>query len=223
MAQIKDMLEQFKTLCNEKRDKEKRELCELDAAENLKSGVVANMVGVVAYLVEKYEYKVYISLENLCRAYRYATDGLNGQTLPSTSQDPDVDFKEQENLVLAGVGTYRFFEMQLLKKLFKMQQNEKIINLVPAFRSVDNYEKLVKCDKENGDKYVNYPFGIVRFVDPKNTSHRCPKCGSTNVSRVNNVITCRNCRFTTSNSGTESSHLRFIKYLFRIKGQNESA
>lgn len=209
--QIKDMLEQFKTLCNEKRDKEKRELCELDAAENLKSGVVANMVGVVAYLVEKYEYKVYISLENLCRAYRFATDGLNGQTIPSTSQDPSVNFKEQENLVLAGVGTYRFFEMQLLKKLFKMQQDEKIINLVPAFRSVDNYEKLVKCDKENGDKYVNYPFGIVRFVDPKNTSHRCPNCRSTDVSRVNNVITCRNCRFTTSNSGTESSHLRFIK------------
>lgn len=208
--QIKDMLEQFKTLCDEKRDKEKRELCELDAAENLKSGIVANMVGVVAYLVEKYDYKVYVSLENLCRAYRFATDGLNGQTLPSTSQDPDVDFKEQENLVLAGVGTYRFFEMQLLKKLFKMQQNEKIINLVPAFRSVDNYEKLVKCDKENGDKYVNYPFGIVRFVDPKNTSHRCPNCGSTKVSRRNNVITCNDCGFSTANHSTGTSHLKFI-------------
>lgn len=210
MAQIKDMLEQFKTLCEEKRDKEKRELCELDAADDLKSGVVANMVGVVAYLVEKYDYKVYVSLENLCRAYRFATDGLNGQTLPSTSQDPDVDFKEQENLVLAGVGTYRFFEMQLLKKLFKMQQDEKIINLVPAFRSVDNYEKLVKCDKENGDKYVNYPFGIVRFVDPKNTSHRCPNCGSTKVSRRNNVITCNDCGFSTANHSTGTSHLKFI-------------
>ena len=208
--QIKDMLEQFKTLYEEKRGKEKRELCELDAADDLKSGIVANMVGVVSYLIEKYDYKVYVSLENLCRAYRFATDGLNGQTIPSTSQDPSVNFMEQENLVLAGVGTYRFFEMQLLKKLFKMQQDEKIINLVPAFRSVDNYEKLVKCDKENGDKYENYPFGIVRFVDPKNTSHRCPNCASTKVSRRNNVITCNDCGFSTANHSTGTSHLKFI-------------
>ncbi|MCQ2603556.1 MAG: hypothetical protein MJ215_00720, partial [Spirochaetia bacterium] len=202
--QIKDMLEQFKTLCDEKRDKEKRELCELDAAENLKSGVVANMVGVVAYLVEKYEYKVYISLENLCRAYRYATDGLNGQTIPSTSQDPSVNFMEQENMVLAGVGTYRFFEMQLLKKLFRMQQDEKIVNLVPAFRSVDNYEKIVRHDKTNGDQYVNYSFGIVHFVDPKNTSQCCPWCDekaknnfSRNSGKDKNSLFCKTCGIST--------------------------
>lgn len=217
--QIKDMLEQFKILCDEKRDKEKRELCELDAADHLKSGIVANMVGVVAYLVEKYDYKVYVSLENLCRAYRFAADGLNGQTIPSTSQDPSVNFKEQENLVLAGVGTYRFFEMQLLKKLFKMQQNEKIINLVPAFRSVDNYEKLVKCDKENGDKYVNYPFGIVRFVDPKNTSQCCPWCNekaknnfSRNSGKDKNSLFCKTCGIST----VKGKEKRSDKYNERI-------
>ena len=208
---IKDMLRQYNDYVHDNDQKAKRELCELDAADNLKSGIVANMVGVVAFLLEKYQYKAYISLENLCRAYHSATDGLTGQIIPSSFQDPEIDFKEQENLVLAGVGTYRFFEMQLLKKLFKIQQESKIINLVPAFRSVDNYEKIVRRDKKNDkDKYTNYLFGIVRFVDPKNTSKRCPSCGCFNVTRINNVITCKSCGFSTVNENKDSC-LQFIK------------
>jgi hypothetical protein len=49
-------------------DTEKRKIQELDPADNLKSGIVANMVGVVAFLCEKYDYKVRIALEDLTSA-----------------------------------------------------------------------------------------------------------------------------------------------------------
>ena len=160
------------------------------------------MVGVIVYLLEldKYRNKTYISLENLNRAYHFSKDGITGQTIPSTYQDPEVDFKEQENLVLAGVGTYQFFEIQLLKKLFKIQRENKIVNLVPAFRSVANYEQIIERNKESDkDEYKNYPFGIVQFVDPKNTSKKCPWCGATKeFSRVSkDFIKCQNCNFST--------------------------
>ena len=210
---MKDMLKKFKEYRDKNLKEEKRKLCELDAADKLKSGIVANMVGVVVYFLEKYNYKAFISLENLCRAYRQATDGMTGQTISSTHQDPEIDFKEQENLVLAGVGTYQFFEMQLLKKLFKMQRDEKIINLVPAFRSVSNYEQIVKrIQKEDEDEYTNYPFGIVEFVDPRNTSQCCPWCNEKskeNFSRKKgknrNSLFCEKCKFSTVEGETKQS------------------
>ena len=176
-------------------EKEKRKLQELDPADNLKSGIVANIVGVVAFFCEKYNYKVRIALEDLTRAFGIQKDALTGTPI----YQKDEDFKEQENRRLAGVGTMQFLEMQLLKKLFKLQ-SEKNKHLIPAFRSVMNYEKIVRRDKKkDGDEYVNYPFGIVTFVDPKNTSKKCPNCDSTNVSRDNktNVITCKECNFRT--------------------------
>ena len=202
IEKFKQMLENFKYYDDNKLDKEKQKLCELDVADKLKSGIVANMVGVIVYLLEldKYRNKTYISLENLNRAYHFSKDGITGQTIPSTYQDPEVDFKEQENLVLAGVGTYQFFEIQLLKKLFKIQRENKIVNLVPAFRSVANYEQIIERNKESDkDEYKNYPFGIVQFVDPKNTSKKCPWCGATKeFSRVSkDFIKCQNCNFST--------------------------
>jgi Putative transposase DNA-binding domain. len=208
---FKNMFERYKECCDKNDENGKKELYELDAADKLKSGIVANMVGVIVFLLEKYDYKVFISLENLCRAYHCATNGMNRQCIASSFQDPEIDFKEQENLVLAGVGTYRFFEMQLLKKLFKIQTGTKVENFVPAFRSVDNYEKIIRSDKKTDDaEYTNYPFGIVSFVDPKNTSKKCPECGSVLVSRVNNVIKCKECKYSTANSNN-NSHLGFIK------------
>lgn len=208
---IKDMLELFCNYCKNNQEDDKRKLCELDAADNLKSGIVANMVGVISYLIEKYNYKAFVSLENLCRAFYPAIDGITRQEILSSHQDPAVDFKEQENLVLAGVGTYQFFEMQLLKKLFKMQRDEKIINLVPAFRSVANYEQIVKRNKSDKDEYINYPFGIVQFVDPKNTSKKCPWCDETtkfsrNNGKDKNSIKCNNCGFSTIENNEQQSN-----------------
>ncbi|MDR0305996.1 MAG: transposase [Chitinispirillales bacterium] len=153
-------------------DKGKLKVAELDSADNLKSGIVANMIGVIAFLCEKYKYKVRISLEDLTRAYGIQKDALSGTAIYQN----DEDFKEQENRRLAGVGTMQFFEMQLLRKLFKIQIDEKLC-LIPSFRSVANYEKIVRRDrKSSGDKFVNYPFGIVCFVDPSYTSQKCPYC-----------------------------------------------
>lgn len=210
---MKGMLKKFKEYCDKNLKEEKIKLCELDAADKLKSGIVANMVGVVVYFLEKYNYKAFISLENLCYAYNQQTDGITGERISSTRQDPEIDFKEQENLVLAGVGTYQFFEMQLLKKLFKIQKDEKIINLVPSFRSVSNYEQIVKRTKEkNKDTYVNYPFGIVEFVDPRNTSQCCPWCKETSRGQFSrkegknsNSLRCKTCKLSTVEGETKQS------------------
>jgi hypothetical protein len=205
------MLRQFKNFSDDNDEKSKRELIELDAADDLKAGVVANMIGVIAYLLEKYNYKVYIALEDLTRAFLLAAqDGLTNYTLANTNRDKTVTFYGQENLVLAGVGTYHYFEMQLLKKLFRIQQNSgDILHLVPAFRSVDNYEKIVRRDPKNTkDPYVNYPFGVVIFVDPRYTSRKCPicqLCKSKSKSKSkkiyrnhkgNNIVHCKRCGFT---------------------------
>lgn len=202
---IFDMLTQYKEYAGKSdahSEKVKREIFELDSAEELKSGVVANMVGVVAYLLEKYKYNAFISLENLCRAFSFAKDGLTGDLLASTAFDKTMDFKDQENLVLAGLGTYHFFEMQLLKKLFRIQKEKDIYHLVPAFRSVDNYETIRKLTKENSSaEFVCKPFGIVHFVDPKFTSKKCPVCESTKVNRDKkrgDIIVCKECGFQTA-------------------------
>lgn len=200
---INNIIEKFKELVvnDDKYSKQElKELIELDAADDLKKGVVANMIGVVSFLLEKYHYQVYISIENLCRAFGFAKDGLNNNLLPSTLVDNDVDFKEQENLALAGLGTYHFFEMQLLKKLFRIQQDNKVIHLVPVFRSVDNYETIRKLSKKDGVEFTCKPFGIINFVDPKYTSKKCPVCDSTNVSRLSkqdDLILCKKCGFQT--------------------------
>jgi hypothetical protein len=138
IEKICDMLQQFSQFTEEKNEKAKKDLIELESADDLKTGVVANMVGVVAFLLEKYHYNAFISLENLCRAFGFAINGMNGELLASTAVDKTVDFKNQENLVLAGLGTYHYFEMQLLKKLFRIQTGTDLTHLVPAFRSVDN-------------------------------------------------------------------------------------
>ena len=67
---IMEMLNKFSNLMQRKNEGEdvKPEmdaLIELDPAENLKKGIVANMVGVIAFLLKEYNYNVYISLEDL--------------------------------------------------------------------------------------------------------------------------------------------------------------
>jgi len=201
IEKIYDMLQQFHQFTDEGNETAKKELTELDSADDLKTGVVANMVGVIAFMLEKYHYNAFVSLENLCRAFGFAKDGLNGELLVSTAVDNTVDFKDQENLVLAGLGTYHYFEMQLLKKLFRIQTGNDIIHLVPAFRSVDNYETIRKLSTKTKDAlYTCKPFGVVHFIDPMYTSKKCPACDSINVSRFSkqgDIISCNKCGFQT--------------------------
>ncbi|MDR2342477.1 MAG: transposase, partial [Campylobacteraceae bacterium] len=209
-SKIFDMLRQFKQFSDNKDEKSKRELIELDPTGNLKTGIVANMIGVVTHLLEKYGYQVYISIEDLTKCFYVQKDGLSRADLTR-----DMSFKVQENAVLAGLGTYHYFEMQLLRKLFRIQQNNgDILHLVPAFRSVDNYEKIVRRDKQtNGDEYVNYPFGIVQFIDPKYTSKRCPnpKCEKTNTTRIKNILTCKECGFKTPWDQVNEQNINYIQ------------
>ena len=91
---------------------------------------------------EKYEYKVKISLEDLSNAWFFSKDGLSWDVVLNTKNDGTMDLKKQDNLALAWVWTYHFFEMQLLKKLFKISTEEWILHLVPSFGSVKNYTEI---------------------------------------------------------------------------------
>lgn len=197
LDRIKYMLEAFCAFHTENDQTSLRELIELDAADNLKSGIVGNIVGVIAFLLKRFSYNAYISIENLTRAFYNQRDGLSEKEIPR-----DHDFMDQENLVLAGLGTYHYLEVQLLRKLFRIQCDAGIINLVPAFRSNDNYETIRKLSKKQGVEYVCKPFGIVHFVDPMYTSKKCPACGGTTVQRgsFKDDITCQNplCGYGTS-------------------------
>jgi hypothetical protein len=200
LERFKEIIESFKSIIENQefstiqKDAEKRKIIELDHADDLKRGIVANIVGVVNFILEKYNYKIYLSLENLRRAWGGSTDGLDGRYLPSTNQESNIEFKEQQNLKLAGLGTYQFFEMQLLNKLWKGQQ-EKNTQLIPPFRSKNNYEDITKLTKQDGSEYVYKPFGIVHFIDPSYTSQKCPMCGTTSKkifsrNHKDNSITC---------------------------------
>jgi len=186
IERIVDMLKEFKTIKKEegkltKEDEEGREknkrkmdkLVQLEPVDNLKNGVVANMVGVIAFLLEKYNYQVYISLEDLSKPFSSkiisGIDGVPIRVEKEEGRRADVE-------KYAGLGLYNFFEMQLLKKLFRIQQDsENILHLVPAFRAMKNYDHIAV-----GKGKVKNQFGIVFFVDAEATSKTCPRCGSTN-------------------------------------------
>ncbi|HLV40454.1 hypothetical protein [Xanthomarina sp.] len=218
LSEIKDMLERFKELKGKEKNGEDvsqqlNELTQLKSVDHSKYGVVANMVGVIAHLLERYDYKAYISLEDLTKPYS-AIDGITGQKTDAKS----ISGKQQDVEKYAGLGLYNFFEIQLLKKLFRIQKDsQNTLHLVPAFRATKNYENLIA-----GEDKVKNRFGIVYFVDPKSTSIMCPSCGKTNNSsnkekRVvrdkkngNDIIYCEFCGFDTRNDYKENP-LKFIK------------
>ena len=228
---IFDLLDQFKEAIHKNETEDINRLVELDTADDLKRGITANMIGVVSYLLKKYNYNVYISIENLSRSWANAIDGLNGRVLPKNLKDNkdenDVDYKKIANQKLAGLGTYHYFEMQLLRKLFKIQKENKVMSLVPLFRSVEDYEDIRKLTKKEKNVYVCKRFGTVDFVDPAFTSLKCPCCGGNgkkNVIRNHDKDTikckglkeCKNCKrkckyFTSSDNKNLPNNLCFIK------------
>lgn len=195
---IDEIIAKYNELKAEGKQDDIRKFYELDASYELKKGIVANMIGVVIYIFKEICHSnARIVLENLCTAWRVQNNALTGAQLPSTL----VDFKDQENERLAGVGTYSLFEIQLLKKLFKLQIEDGK-NYVPAFRSVDDYEKAIqKLAKKKGDKKPTiYQFGIICFVSPTNTSHKCPICGASGKKIIrhkesNDELECTNCGY----------------------------
>lgn len=207
---LKDLLDKFYKLNDKEeslkltqleKDLLKQETEELDPTDELKRGIVANMVGVVAYLIEKHEYKVLIALENLNRSFYSQKDGLTEEEL-----DRRMNYKEMENRILCGVGTYQFFETQLLRKLSRIQKGNSVLSLVPTFRSKENYEEITKVKITN--KPVNKQFGSVFFVDPRFTSSKCPICDNTKTkeaksgekiinrnTKKSNIFSCQKCGF----------------------------
>ena len=109
--------------------------------------------------------------------------------------------------------------MQLLKKLFKISTEEWILHLVPSFGSVKNYTEIFK-DK---GKYVYKQFGIVYFVDPRNTSKKCPVCLNTQTTwkkewipvinrnyKKSNIFYCERCWFQSIHSHCQEENIKDI-------------
>ena len=179
LDRIEEMLRKFKTLKLKEKEGDKyasesiKALVQLEPVDNLKNGVVANMIGVVAFLLEKFNYQVYISLEDLSKPFSdKIVSGISGVSVKLTnSEGRRADVEKY-----AGLGLYNFFEIQLLKKLHRIQENNRnIIHLVPAFRAMKNYDHIAV-----GKDKVKNQFGIVFFVDANSTSKMCPVCGTTN-------------------------------------------
>jgi hypothetical protein len=184
IAQIEEMFQKFADLKKQEKEGENvklaiNQLVQLEPVDNLKSGVVANMIGVIAYLLQKFDYQVYISLEDLSEPFaNRISGGIAGVPLSaSKGEGRRMDVEKY-----AGLGLYNFFEMQLLKKLFRIQQDScNILHLVPAFRAQKNYEHVAV-----GEGKVKGQFGIVFFVDAEGTSKTCPVCGAYNgVQKIN--------------------------------------
>lgn len=224
---IDKIIERFKELVlktDTLSKQELKDLIELDASEDLKRGVVANMIGVIAFLIKECNYNVYISLEDLTKSFYPAKNGLNGEDIPVREK-----FYNQENDVLAGLGLYHFFEIQLLRKLFRIQNENEILHLIPAFRSTDNYEKLVneqgKVEGRWGNKEKYFPFGRVQFVLPDYTSHRCPQCGAYGKSKDGkakivrsekegvDTITCNGCKYQSPCTKLDDKQNKNIHYI----------
>lgn len=220
---FEEMFDNYRKLKNENLPEfEKQNLMklttELDASEDLKKWVVANMIWVIVYLMKKYDYKVKIAIEDLSNAWYFSKDWLSWDLILNSKNDEEMDLKKQDNLALAWVGTYHFFEMQLLKKLFKISVEEWILHLVPSFANVKNYSDVIK----EKWKYVFQQFWIIYFVNPKFTSSKCPVCWKwwkKYIKREKNIIECKECWFISwndisdilSNYNKEWLNLNFIK------------
>ena len=205
---FEQMFENYIKLKNNKNltESEKKNLIklttELDASESLKKWIVANMIWVIVHLMKKYDYKVKIVVENLNQSFWWQNDWLNEHYVSIKN-----NFMYQENLALAWLGTYHFFEIQLLKKLFKITTEEWVLHLVPSFWNIKNYFKDINkysliTNILRNEKYTQ--FWIVFFVKPDNTSKKCPIClniDSTWDNKFNrnykesNIVYCKKCEF----------------------------
>ena len=194
---------------------------ELDASESLKKWVVANMIGVIYYLMKKYDYKVKIVVENLNQSFWWQNDWLNEHYVSIKN-----NFMYQENLALAWLGTYHFFEIQLLKKLFKITTEEWVLHLVPSFWNIKNYFKDINkysliTNILRNEKYTQ--FWIVFFVKPDNTSKKCPVCLNTQTTwkkewipvinrnyKKSNIFYCERCWFQSIHSHCQEENIKDI-------------
>ncbi|MFP4402135.1 MAG: zinc ribbon domain-containing protein [Candidatus Nanoarchaeia archaeon] len=231
--EILDLLNNFKEVMTDEnisekdREKEINRIIELDSADGLKKGITANMIGVINYFIEKYNYNIYISVENLSKCWVSYIDGLNGIILEKSykdnSKESDVDYKKVANAKLAGLGTYHYFEMQLLKKLFKIpNKNSEILHLVPPFRSVENYENI---GIEKADLQYKQ-FGRIFFVDPSYTSKKCPNCDSLKTKRLfknGDKLICNECGYDSTNDSTIKHSLKLKNINFIETGDNNGA
>jgi hypothetical protein len=165
---FKPLLDQIKEW-NENKDKPnyldefKKKYEEIEDLDTLKKGIVANMVGVTGFLMEKLP--GVLVLED---TYKYDPQGFRINSLTKRDENADT-FGHSEHLTWAGTETYRYFEKMLVKKFVKQR-------LVPPFADLESLNtqktKLGGNEDEN-----NKQFGIMFYVDAGFTSKTCPCCG----------------------------------------------
>lgn len=143
-------------------EKFKEKYAELDDLDNLKRGIVANMLGTINFLME--HKKGVIVLEDVQKEDRKdIRDSLDEHNKISESHS------DAEHLQYAGTETYRYLEKMLVRKFEKQ-------GLTPPFADLDSLNKIeFKTDGEKGKKKKQ--FGIFYYVPANLTSNICPECG----------------------------------------------
>jgi hypothetical protein len=163
--------------------------------DNLKKGVISNIVGIVRFLQSKMQGM--IVLEN--------TANVRDDESESQLQ------REQEKWL--GADSYRYLEVMLIRKFGKIVNiDQTILNLTPPFLNIESINMQLLVIDSN--KVINnYQFGIFYYLPADNTSKICPCCFTNHSNLKKEVkdkfrprkqqhIFCQNseCQFTTDRS-----------------------
>ncbi len=140
----------------------KTKYAELDDLDNLKRGIVANMVGTINFLMETR--KGVIVLEDVQKFQeKIKKNNLNQH------EENTKSHSEAEHCSYAGTETYRYLEKMLVRKFEKQ-------GLTPPFADLDSLNKITL--EINGSEIKNKKqFGIFYYVPADYTSNICPECG----------------------------------------------
>jgi CRISPR-associated protein Cpf1 len=165
---FKPLLDQIQEW-NENKDKPnylirfKKKYEEIEDLDTLKKGVVSNMVGVTNFLMQKLP--GILVLED---TFKYDPQGFRIDNFDKHEKNADT-FGHSEHLTWAGTETYRYFEKMLVRKFEKQ-------GLIPPFADLESLNVQMTELGNNQDK-GNKQFGVIFYVDAKNTSQTCPNCG----------------------------------------------
>lgn len=144
---------------------------ELEDLDTLKKGVAANMVGVIAFLMEKFP--GVIVLEDVGKEERAKRVR---SSLDQVERNAD-SHQEAEHYRWAGTEMYRYIEKKLVQKFGNWRQkNGETIHKTPPFANLEslNRQPFIK----NGREVLNvFQFGIFCYVPAEFTSQICPACG----------------------------------------------
>lgn len=126
--------------------------------DNLKRGVIANIVGVISFLFKIQ--KGVIVLENIA-------------SIRNTEDESQLQ-REQERWL--GAEAYRYLETKLIHKFSRfVNLDHSVSNYTPPFINIDTLNKQLMISKNNIVENI-YQFGIFYYILADNTSKVCPCC-----------------------------------------------